>query len=531
MKIILFQSNIALLLLLACFELSAEKTLNTLTLDEAKAHYLLEIIKHVNQKTDTDPIIIGLLGKNKTLHEEIQKKIVGITVKNKTLIVQDIPKQSNKKNYYSVVFVTDRKLNDMPAILNRFGSVLIVVDGRVNKESQLVNLVVRNGKIFIELNRENLVKYGFQISNKLLQFAGSKEDLAGQLNQQQVLLRKLIQDAEIKRQLLKNISQTLAKKNDALDQIKISLEEKNSLLFQNIAKLNENRKKLLAMQSQMDVERLKIEKNKHHMWQQDNQLKAKIAELSTKEQTLIELNKSIVNKKAILKKQNTELHNKSEIINQKAQTISDQRSLLFVAVSTIFIISIFVYLALRFGRMQKQTNKELNKLNEQLYEFATIDSMTKLHNRRHFIESAQRQIAQMQRTGVGGAMLMIDIDDFKKVNDNFGHAMGDEAIAQVALILKENLREYDLVGRVGGEEYAMLLSPCEFDKANQIAERLRKKAEELLISYQDQTITLTISIGLTMLKNEDDNIDKVIHRADLLLYKAKSAGKNRVVSN
>ena len=228
---------------------------------------------------------------------------------------------------------------------------------------------------------------------------------------------------------------------------------------------------------------------------------------------------------------NIELFKKSEIINQKVETISDQRTLLIVAATAILIISIFVYLAIRFARMQKQTNDELNKLNDQLYELATTDNMTKLFNRRHFIESAQRQITQMQRTKIAGAILMIDIDDFKNVNDTFGHAMGDEVIAKVASILKINSREYDLVGRVGGEEYAMLLSPCNFDKANQIAERLRKKTEELSIANINNTIKVTISIGLTMIKKSDKDIDRSMHRADVSLYKAKKSGKNKVVSD
>ena len=181
--------------------------------------------------------------------------------------------------------------------------------------------------------------------------------------------------------------------------------------------------------------------------------------------------------------------------------------------------------------MQKKANKELSRLNEQLYELATTDSMTQLFNRRHFIESAQRQISQIQRTNVDGAMLMLDIDNFKSVNDTFGHAIGDKAIIKIASILKDNLREYDIVGRVGGEEYAMLLSPCEFDVANKIAKRLIDKVANLEISHQQNSIKLTISIGLTMVKKEDEDIDKALRRADIALYKAKSTGKNKVVSD
>jgi diguanylate cyclase (GGDEF)-like protein len=203
--------------------------------------------------------------------------------------------------------------------------------------------------------------------------------------------------------------------------------------------------------------------------------------------------------------------------------------LLFLAVGAIVIITVFVYSILRLVLMQKKANKELSRLNEQLYELATTDSMTQLFNRRHFIESAQRQIIQLQRTGAYGAMLMIDIDDFKGVNDSFGHAMGDECIANVASILKDNLREYDLVGRVGGEEYAMLLSQCELDRASQIAERLREKIADMSVSHQQDTINITISIGLTMIQKGENEIDKALQTADIALYKAKSMGKNRVV--
>ena len=531
MKIILFKFKITLLLILVCFEISAEKILDAITIDEAKAHYLLEIIKHIDHKSEKSLIVIGLLGKNKLLHEAIKNKISGTSVRNKVLSVQNIPSQSKKKNYYSVVLITDSKLNNVPAIFERFGNVLIVVDGRVNKASQFVNLINRSGQIELALNRENLVKYGFEISNQLLEFAGTKEDLAEQLNHKQMRLKSLIEDAKIKSKIVEDISQTLVEKNAALDQIQITLKEKNNVLSQNISKLSDSKKQLQVMQSQMSIDHQKIADNKKYISYQKNQLEVKTAELSLKEQQLKELNENIERKKEILKQQNIELFKKSEIINQKAETISEQRTLLIVAATAILIISIFVYLAIRFARMQKQTNDELNKLNDQLYELATKDSMTQLFNRRHFIESAQRQITQMQRTRVSGAMLMIDIDDFKKVNDTFGHAMGDEVIVKVAAILKINSRDYDLVGRVGGEEYAMLLSPCDFDKANQIAERLRNKTEDLSIAHLNNTIKVTISIGLTMIKKSDKDIDRTMHRADVSLYKAKKSGKNKVVSD
>lgn len=307
MKIINLQLKIALLLLFMCFKLSAEKILDAQTLEQAKAHYLLEIIKHITQKPEKDPIVIGLLDKNELLHDAIKQKISEVSVRNKTLSVHNIPKQSNRKNYYSVVLVTNKKFNNIPALLDRFGSVLVVVDGRVDKAAQLVSLVNRNRQIKIELNLQNLVQYKFEVSNELVNFAGTKEDLAGQLNQKQIRLQNLIEDAEIKHEAVKNISQTLTKKNAELDQIKTTLIEKNKVLSQNISKLNKSKSELQTLQDKMHIEQTKIAENKTHMLQQKRQLESKIAELSVKEQTLKKLNKNIDINKDVLKQQNLSL--------------------------------------------------------------------------------------------------------------------------------------------------------------------------------------------------------------------------------
>jgi len=503
--------------------LSAENSAEVVTLDDAKAHYLLEIIKHISKETEMDTLNIGLLGENKSLFEAIQQKIKKTKVNKKLITVHLIDKQSSIKNYYSVVFVVDKRLNDVTGIINRFGSVLIVVDGRVDKEAQFVNLLTRGNRIIIGINRENLVRSGFEVSNNLLSFAGTKEDLTEQLNEQQAHLTRLVNDA-------KEITQALSKKNIELAQIKNTLKDKNNVLSQSIEKLSNNRKQLSTLQEQKRLDKKNIDENKNYMLQQKKELDLKNDVLLAKEESLKQLNLRISNNNIILEQQNVLLKKKSEIINKKEQTINGQRTLLFVAISAILIISIFVYITLRLFRLQKKANKELSRLNEQLYELATTDSMTQLFNRRHFIELAQRQINQLIRTKEDGAMLMLDIDHFKNVNDTYGHAMGDEAITCIATLLKANLREYDVVGRVGGEEYAMLLAQCEFDKALQIAERIREKIAELSITHQHNTIKLTMSIGLTMLKKEDKDIDKVLQRADEALYKAKSAGRNRVVS-
>ena len=124
---------------------------------------------------------------------------------------------------------------------------------------------------------------------------------------------------------------------------------------------------------------------------------------------------------------------------------------------------------------------------------------------------------------------MIDIDHFKDVNDNYGHAAGDQVIINIANILKDNLREYDIVGRLGGEEFCMFLPNIEIDVATGIAERVRNKVAELTTAFKSHSITITVSIGLTVIKDAEVSINNILRRADKALYQAKNSGRNKVI--
>ena len=124
---------------------------------------------------------------------------------------------------------------------------------------------------------------------------------------------------------------------------------------------------------------------------------------------------------------------------------------------------------------------------------------------------------------------MIDIDHFKDVNDNYGHAAGDQVIINIANILKDNLREYDIVGRLGGEEFCMFLPNIEIDVTTSIAERVRNKVAELTTAFKSHSITITVSIGLTVIKDAEVSINNILRRADKALYQAKNSGRNKVI--
>ncbi|MFT5116484.1 MAG: diguanylate cyclase (GGDEF)-like protein [Kiritimatiellia bacterium] len=171
---------------------------------------------------------------------------------------------------------------------------------------------------------------------------------------------------------------------------------------------------------------------------------------------------------------------------------------------------------------------ELNGLNERLAVLASTDPLTELLNRRYFFERADIELSRLKRNGKQAAVLIVDVDFFKKVNDQYGHPAGDQVLKVVANILKANVRQHDLVARFGGEEFAIFLADVEIQKSAILAERMREKIESAVIHYKKEKIMVTASFGLSMLASAAQDIHVVIDSADKMLYKAKANGRNRV---
>ena len=172
---------------------------------------------------------------------------------------------------------------------------------------------------------------------------------------------------------------------------------------------------------------------------------------------------------------------------------------------------------------KKQIETELQRL-------ATTDVLTQSSNRRHFFECAHREFEQARYQGTPLAFLLLDIDDFKVINDTYGHQEGDNALQRIAESGRATLRRGDVFGRVGGEEFAAVFPGCAPDMAMQVAERLQREIQRLSFSHGDQTFGITVSQGLTSLTAEDESVDSLFARADAAMYKAKHQGKNRIIS-
>lgn len=174
---------------------------------------------------------------------------------------------------------------------------------------------------------------------------------------------------------------------------------------------------------------------------------------------------------------------------------------------------------------------EQKALQERLEYQAQVDYLTGLPNRRHFLELAELELARTLRSGIPFAVLMLDIDHFKKINDTYGHKIGDMVLQKLGEVCKDTLRDIDVVGRWGGEEFAVLLPGSDGDQAMEVAERLRQAIAETKMSLErGLPLQITVSIGVVPLKRKDANIDTLLNEADQALYAAKRAGRNRVIA-
>ncbi len=172
---------------------------------------------------------------------------------------------------------------------------------------------------------------------------------------------------------------------------------------------------------------------------------------------------------------------------------------------------------------------ERKLLEEKLTEQAHIDYLTGVANRGYFMELAEQELARSHRYAEDLSVFMLDIDLFKQINDKHGHKVGDAVLKKLAKVCELTLREVDVIGRMGGEEFAVLLPVTDAGRAADVAERLRAAIANAVVILEEGTrVCFTVSIGVNALRSKSVALDELLNAADKALYSAKSAGRNRV---
>jgi diguanylate cyclase (GGDEF)-like protein len=167
-------------------------------------------------------------------------------------------------------------------------------------------------------------------------------------------------------------------------------------------------------------------------------------------------------------------------------------------------------------------------LHQQLQAAARTDAKTGLLNAAAWQREADTELSRARRSGDPLALLLVDLDHFKRVNDTYGHLVGDQVLVGVATTLCNQLRDYDIVGRFGGEEFVVLVPGADTVEACRVAERLRGRVGRLAVPAEDGSVAVTVSIGAALLRTHGDDLIELLAAADLALYRAKESGRDRV---
>lgn len=169
-------------------------------------------------------------------------------------------------------------------------------------------------------------------------------------------------------------------------------------------------------------------------------------------------------------------------------------------------------------------------MQRELERLATTDALTGALNRRRFLERGTEEYNRSRRYDRPLSVMMLDIDHFKRVNDTYGHATGDEAIRMTVRACKSSLRNCDIIGRLGGEEFAVILPETDLVGALDVAERLRARVEAATIPLPGGEMRMSVSIGVASCEPDEVTVERALGRADRALYEAKARGRNRVVA-
>ncbi len=223
---------------------------------------------------------------------------------------------------------------------------------------------------------------------------------------------------------------------------------------------------------------------------------------------------------------------------QAGELFSGRQELWVVATLTIFIgllLIFFVERNINYSSHRKahlallsQANKELSDTAKNLYEMAISDSLTGLKNHRYFMQTLEHHFTKCHKNNTPLTLIGLDIDHFKNINDTYGHPAGDEVIRHLAKMCLSLVRSDDVVGRLGGEEFAIILPNLELQKAMDIAERIRTWCEHNVIQVSGHTIRFTCSFGVAVLR-PSSSIKAILNELDTALYQAKHKGRNCIV--
>jgi diguanylate cyclase (GGDEF)-like protein len=221
----------------------------------------------------------------------------------------------------------------------------------------------------------------------------------------------------------------------------------------------------------------------------------------------------------------------TKMINEQGRLLRQEQKKAFPGQGSNWkTIDIYAKLNNDLLKTQRSLEKKQHQLEQAYKEIEALsktDALTGIGNRLFFIESAKKELYRCSRYGMDACILYMDIDHFKRINDSYGHVAGDATLSHFARVCRAQLRETDIFGRIGGEEFCVLLPHTPMNEALSTAERIRMSVESATLAWEGQTIVVTVSIGVALFQDEKE-FSELLNRADRALYNAKKQGRNRI---
>lgn len=446
---------------------------------------------------------------------------------------EEIENDQNKKNINSFLTIIDNELSRVESITVDYAYWDATYDFIFNKNENYINENFREGANTLEdLNLDFMIFSN--IKNQVVYSTyESKEFISNSTDFERALIKKFISKKNISN-LFRNEILEYQNRYFVITKNEISTsdnkKESNGFLYSGKEITKESLTKLNKSFKQIDIVNKKIKLKNLKALQSVYIKNIKVSTNKTEEQIVNYLEFYNFDKEHLV---TFSLKNNREFMEKGKETI-----IFFNVIIAAFLFSLLLLLYANIKILQRYNSRlakeislktqKLKESNERLKYLSQTDELTKIYNRRMFFQEANKLFSLSSKTKKDLTVLMIDIDNFKVINDTYGHAFGDEVLIHFTKNVNSLLEKNYVFGRLGGEEFAIVFYGIDENEAYNLSEKIRKTIEEDCLYFNDTKVKYTISSGFSKKQNED-TLDYTLNEADKLLYNAKNSGKNCII--
>jgi len=475
--------------------------------NQIKVAYTYNFLKNIiwQDETKIDKYRLLVVSKDKNIKNLFLMLASRKSLKGKNIEVLFYDAKKNQDNI-QVIYVDNESKKAYEKLFNLYEDkgILFISDEYENKKQVMINLLQNENKITFEINKANILNRDLQVSPNMVLLGGTEIDVAK--------LYKTSQD-ELKehKKTISELNKNIHKKNKELNEKINAIKEKNLIVEKQKKSIKEQQAKLNKQNQELKAIYTNIESQKAKLSSETEKVKEK--------ESIVESLVNLQNEKNNeLDKTQKELEALNKRIEQQKVVLVKKDGLISMQQNTIELLAFLTGIIILLGLYGIKQNRLLKNLSQ-------TDSLSGLYNRRFMNKKIEEEIIKYKRYQTPFSILLIDIDYFKQINDNFGHDKGDIVIKTIANIMKNHTRDTDICARWGGEEFLILVQNTDLNGAFKLAENLRQKIEKCQFTNIKKQIT--ISTGVSTFTPEQ-SLESIIKITDDKLYKAKENGRNRV---